>query len=429
MKPATLQLTKGWRMYFTILGIFLVYAVVFISFQNGREKQFRISLLDARLQEINHGIAIGVDPDDSISIETCIRLIGHPGLRVTITDLSGNVVYDNVLEDPVSMPNHAGRREISDALRDGKGYDIVRLSESTNEKYFYSATSFPEKGFVVRTALPYDLDLYQTLKADQHFIWLSLLVIIILSLVMRVYVSLLDDSIRKDRDEANSLTRRQLTQNISHELKTPVSSVQGYMETILENPEIDRKTEREFLERGLAQTRRLTALLEDLSTLNRLWDAPQSWTFGAVDVSQMMQNLSSDVMVQLERKAMSFHNELPFDVIINGNESLIYSIFRNLADNSIAYAGQGTRISVSAHRDGDDWVFEFADNGPGVPNEHLEHLFERFYRVDSGRSRKTGGSGLGLAIVKNAVQFHGGSVSAVNDHGLKFTIRLPRYRA
>ena len=97
MKPATLHLTKGWRMYFTILGIFLVYAVVFISFQNGREKQFRISLLDARLQEINHGIAIGVGPDDSISIETCIRLIGHPGLRVTITDLSVIVVYDNVL--------------------------------------------------------------------------------------------------------------------------------------------------------------------------------------------------------------------------------------------------------------------------------------------------------------------------------------------
>ena len=423
------KLSKGWRMYLSILGIFLVYAVVFISFQHGREKHYRISLLDTRLQAINHGVAMGCDPFSPASVDSCVAQMRYPGLRVTITDLEGKVLYDNVLDHSDSLPNHSGRKEISDALLQGKGYDIVRLSASTHERYFYSATAFRQEGIVVRSALPYDLDLYQTLRADQHFIWLSLVVVLILSLVMRVYVSLLDDNIRKDRDEASSLTRRQLTQNISHELKTPVASVQGYMETILENPEMDRKTEREFLERGLAQTRRLTALLEDLSTLNRLWDAPQSWPFSAVDVSQMMQNLSKDVMVQLGQKGMSFHNGLPFDVMVNGNESLIYSIFRNLVDNSIAYAGEGAWITVSAHGDGDDWVFEYADNGPGVPEEHLAHLFERFYRVDSGRSRKTGGSGLGLAIVKNAVQFHGGSVSAGNDHGLKFTIRLPRYRA
>ena len=113
---------------------------------------------------------------------------------------------------------------------------------------------------------------------------------------------------------------------------------------------------------------------------------------------------------------------------MKGNRSLLYSIFRNLTDNALAYAGEGTTISLSANEQGNKWHFIFSDNGQGVPPEHLARLFERFYRVDKGRSRKMGGTGLGLAIVKNAVLLHGGTIRVSNlpEGGLKFEFTIKK---
>lgn len=123
---------------------------------------------------------------------------------------------------------------------------------------------------------------------------------------------------------------------------------------------------------------------------------------------------------------MTFHNQLPGELIVKGNRSLLYSVFRNLTDNAIAYAGEGTEITVAARRHQDYWTFTFSDNGVGVPEEHLARLFERFYRVDKGRSRKLGGTGLGLAIVKNAILLHKGMIRVKNNPtgGLCFTFTI-----
>ena len=126
---------------------------------------------------------------------------------------------------------------------------------------------------------------------------------------------------------------------------------------------------------------------------------------------------------------MKFINKAPKNIIIHGATSIIYSIFRNLTDNAIAYAGDGTTITLEAHKSGEDrWCFTFSDNGVGVDNKHLPRLFERFYRVDKGRSRKMGGTGLGLAIVKNGVLLHGGTIKAENapTGGLKFEFSLTK---
>jgi signal transduction histidine kinase len=114
---------------------------------------------------------------------------------------------------------------------------------------------------------------------------------------------------------------------------------------------------------------------------------------------------------------MTFENCLPQDICIQGNWQLLYSIFRNLTDNAINYAGTGTVINLIAERQSDCWHFTFSDSGAGVPAKHLPRLFERFYRVDKGRSRNMGGTGLGLAIVKNAVLLHGGTITVGNRDG------------
>ena len=222
----------------------------------------------------------------------------------------------------------------------------------------------------------------------------------------------------KETQEQQTLLKRQLTQNIAHELKTPVASIHGYLETLISNPNIDNATRQQFMDRCYAQTNRLTSLLQDISTLNRLDDAAvANSAIEAVDISKTMANIVKETALQVAEKEMTIKNRLPQNIIIDGNQSLLYSIFRNLTDNAIAYAGKGTTISVSARETQSFWFFEFADNGIGVADCHLPRLFERFYRVDKGRSRAMGGTGLGLAIVKNAVQFHGGTISVTNRKG------------
>jgi signal transduction histidine kinase len=112
---------------------------------------------------------------------------------------------------------------------------------------------------------------------------------------------------------------------------------------------------------------------------------------------------------------MVFKNYLPQDICIQGNWQLLYSIFRNLTDNAINYAGANTTIELSAEQEGSGWHFTFSDNGAGIPENHLPRIFERFYRIDKSRSRAIGGTGLGLSIVKNAVLLHGGSITAQNN--------------
>ena len=150
--------------------------------------------------------------------------------------------------------------------------------------------------------------------------------------------------------------------------------------------------------------------------------------FETVDISQTVTNIQKETALQMEENDMCLVNKLPDNIIIPGNHSLLYSVFRNLTDNAIAYAGKGTTVTISAEEEDSKWHFTFADNGTGVQYEHLKRLFERFYRVDKGRSRKMGGTGLGLAIVKNAILLHGGTISVRNaeEGGLVFTFTLKK---
>ena len=223
--------------------------------------------------------------------------------------------------------------------------------------------------------------------------------------------------------------KRQLTQNIAHELKTPVSSIQGYLETIVNNPNLSREKIDTFLTKSYAQSNRLTHLLRDISLLTRMEEAPNMTEKEPVNLYQIVQDVFSEVALQLEEKQIKTQNLLPNDLCIQGNPSLLYSIFRNLTDNAIAYAGTNISITIRCFRQGEKfYYFSFTDTGIGVSPEHLGRLFERFYRIDKGRSRKLGGTGLGLAIVKNAVLLHSGSIFAKNnpEGGLEFIFTLSK---
>ena len=301
-----------------------------------------------------------------------------------------------------------------------------------------------------------------------HYIWFAITAIIILTLVLYRYVSRLGSNITKLRifasradhnesldtedlidfpdDELGEIAeriikiykrlqntrqeqdklKRQLTQNIAHELKTPVASIQGYLETINNNPQINEETKQQFLQRCYAQSERLTSLLRDISTLNRMDDAPDMMVFEEINISEMVNDIQKETALQQKERNMIFNNTIRQNIILNGNRSLLYSVFRNLTDNAIAYAGERTIITLTSSEDESYWFFTFSDNGVGVPHEHLPRLFERFYRVDKGRSRKMGGTGLGLAIVKNAVLIHGGNITVMNnpDGGLRFDFSL-----
>ena len=248
--------------------------------------------------------------------------------------------------------------------------------------------------------------------SDWHLLLFSLIVMVALGVVLHRYSLRMDERINQEQINKETQMRRELTQNISHELKTPVASILGYTETILEHPEMDDKMQRQFIERTQSQAYRLSSLLQDLSTLNRMDYAPEMITMERVDVSRIVSDIIMETTLAAETKQMKVYNHLPVDIIINGNDSLIYGIFRNLMDNAINYAGEGTTIEISADEEDEKWHFTFRDNGVGIPAEHMARIFERFYCLDKGRSRSLGGTGLGLSIVKNAVVLHGGTIKA-----------------
>ena len=137
----------------------------------------------------------------------------------------------------------------------------------------------------------------------------------------------------------------------------------------------------------------------------------------------------SDVQLLIEQRLCTVVRNYKNPIIVSGNRSLLYSIFRNLIDNALAYAGTGTTIEINCYREDEQYFyFSFSDDGLGVEEKHLNKLFERFYRVDKGRSRKMGGTGLGLSIVKNAVLYHKGNISAKNNPngGLSFLFTISK---
>lgn len=401
----------------------------FIGFQYQREKEYKSEFLNAQLQQYNRHLLNTVE--EGLPYEDYIATHDKPfdELRISIIALSGAVVYDNTISLD-SLDNHRSRPEVANALAKGEGYNISRQSASDGREYFYSATR--GERVVVRTAIPYSNTLRELLEAD----WTFLMVMISISFAMSVLAYFTTRKLGKDIERVNryeaeqekNRIKRQLTNNINHELKTPVASIQVCLETLLSGISLSEEKRQELIGRCYTHNERLRHLLNDVSLITRIEDGGAIISKEPVLINEIIKEIAEDLEIMPEEERLTLHADFSNEVIVNGNTSLIGSIFRNLTENAIAYS-EGKNIYISLLENNETVCrIRFEDDGKGVRREQLPHLFERFYRIDKGRSRQKGGTGLGLAIVKHAVQFHGGNITVTNrpGGGLRFDFTLKK---
>lgn len=474
------RLTYPGRLFLWLLGYSILLVGCFIVFQYNREKEFKAEEMNTRLQIINTYLLTELEKGKDIREISLADFHPFENVRLSVISDDGTVIYDNSM-DSVPGRNHLNREEIRQALKSNSGYTVRRHSESTGGYYFYSATK-GNGGYIVRTAVPYSISLVTLLKPDFRFMWIMGIVALVMcvlgyyatrrigqhimrlnrfaervesgnpisdtepfpndelgaisSHIVRLYVRLQQAHIDRDREHKAALyeqqekerIKKQLTNNINHELKTPVASIKICIETLLAHTDLSKEKRDLFLQRCLSNTERLQRLLADVSLITRMDDGSASIVKQAVNLSDLIGTAVAEHQMIAESKGIVIENEVVRALPMSGNPSLLEAVFNNLIDNAIAYSGC-TIIKIRLlHEDEKKITLSVADNGTGIADEHLPKLFERFYRIDKGRSRAVGGTGLGLAIVKNAVMLHDGSISVENikSGGLSFRIILSR---
>lgn len=434
--------------------------------------------MDSRLQVLNEEILAGMAEGKSIGETVAAIKTGFPELRISLISRNGRLMYDNFV-DSLPETNHLSRKEVRDALRNGTGFDLRRHSESTGKNFFYSARATDR--YVIRTAVPYSVSLHQLLAADYAFLWFMSAVTAVMCIIgffatrrlgrnverlnefaekaergesffdtepfpddelgnISNHIVLLYSRLQKalyDRDAQHKIALReerdkirikhQLTNNINHELKTPVASIRACIETLINHPDMEPEKRLKFLAGAGAACERLGSLLSDVSLITRMDYGGDAIVRGKVDIDQIAAAACADFEIIAAEKGVAIQNGVKGTSPVNGNASLMMSVFHNLIDNAIRYSGCRHIQLKTIKLDGGKQLISVSDDGCGVPAVHIPHLFERFYRLEKGRSRSLGGTGLGLAIVKNAVLWHGGDIHVVINQsgGLTFNITLP----
>lgn len=420
-----MKLTYQRKLTLSFLLVFGLFTVGVTVFEHARARRYRTEALEEKLDAYSEVVEVWLEHNDWRMDE--MPAIMPSNLRITIIDRDGTVAFDNLFSEPSALDNHHDRPEIVAAEKNGTGYDI-RTSATNSLTYLYYAKTF-DGGFI-RVALPYDVDVRSLLKPDNAFFYFAIVLFIVGLVLVHYFGNYYGRMERLWIGEKTRRLKREMTGNIAHELRTPVTSIRGYLETILETP-LTSEQQRNFTEKAYNQTLNLSELIRDIGLLTKIEEMPSGADFGPVDLREVLERVESDLKDDMSRRGIVLKNDLPAGVVIDGNESLLYSVFRNLTDNAIKYAGPdvGITVGVVGRKDGKIRL-SFADTGKGIADEQqLERIFERFYRIDAGRTRDNGGSGLGLSIVRNAILIHGGSIEAVNrpEGGLEFVIRLPEH--
>lgn len=224
--------------------------------------------------------------------------------------------------------------------------------------------------------------------------------------------------------------RREFIGNLAHELRTPTFSIQGYILTLLEGGLEDPKVNRKFLERAGRGTERMVRIIEDLDLITQLESGVIGITAGRMDLCKLVNETMEDQRLSAEQRDVKLINAMEDEVLVHADRDRLAQVLLNLLNNAIHYGREGGTCTVRAFGIGEQVLVEVEDDGPGIAEEHLPRLFERFYRVGKSRARNEGGTGLGLAIVKHIVESHGGTISvkSMEGQGTTFSFTLPSAR-
>lgn len=468
-------------MFFIFVISLWSFTIAFILYMDGQTKDHKAKLFDTELQFANDYIITTLTtPGKESSLPLKNIYFKKPFYKQLVTSVynrEGKRIYTN---NPAHYIDFKSKLppEVSEAFRNGSGYTPNRKSKNGGLPGFYSATYDKNTGILVHTKLPFTDNILKIITRERYeSISILILITAILSAlayamamfmernlknlnefargmaqnnnnpliektftideadeiseqIVSLYndkMSLLEEKGKLMEEEQEKLrSKRILANNMSHEIKTPIGILQGYLETIITHPEMEQDLRTKFLERCLQNVRRLNNMMSSLSMITRLEDGTSAIVLEKIDLYDTIQAIEEDTHSLLKEKNMTFTHDIKPQTYIKSNTATIYTILHNLIKNSAKYS-EGTTINLHiADKDTKFYTFEFRDDGKGVDKKHLPHLFERFYRIE--KNKDTEGSGLGLPIVKSAIASHNGTITAhaSKGKGLSFIFTLPK---
>lgn len=403
------------RLWIWISVILAVFALAITALELSSELDYKKSILSARLEGYADVVARSQDYGGAV------RLLPED-IRVSVVSPSGEVVYDSY-EGEV-LGSHLDRPEIQACLSGSEGCSI-RRSGTSGIEYIYFAKRYGD--VIVRTAMPFELAQKRFMHPDWTLLITIGLLFLLAALLTRRLSLRADAKAKEAADEQLKTQKKRITGNLAHELRTPVTSIRGYLETLVDNPQMDEAKKGQFIDRAYRQTLRLSDLIRDISLITKMEEAPQTLKKEHLGMRHLTCEVIEEFAGTIAAQGVKVENTIADDVCILGNQSLLYALLRNLVENSLRYGGPGITIHIECSLYDGMANFFYYDTGKGVSDEHLEKIFERFYRIPEEDSHRSEGSGLGLSIVKNAVAFHRGTISAhhLQPHGLAFRFSIP----
>ncbi len=467
-----------------MVAILTLCEVAFVAFQFSRERSYRQDLLNAQLTVLNYQLLDHYE-GGVVNVELWERTIDLPiqDLQFAVFDSEGNILYDNTgisnLENPLDLPE----LKMANESEMHRGFSVHNNDEIDDDDFYYYA-ALKEGDLIARTgALGHDVGLAEFMSIDRTFLWYAILIYIFVIAITWYATSRIGSTVKRlsefaqaaekgaeiydtkafprnelgaiahnivliyvrwqhtvaERERLASIAikeeqekaklKRELTNNINHELKTPISAISLGLQTLITHKDkLPEQKKNEILVRCKANTDRLLTMIMDILTLNRLDDGAENIQREILSLRDIVDEVTETLLPKAEDAGFAFDINLPESMMMLGNAPLLEAIFNNLINNSILYSGGATISIFLQEEDEKSYRIIIGDDGTGIPEEHFEHLFDRFYRIESGRSRKKGGSGIGLAIVKQAAHFHGGDITVRNrpSGGLEFTLTLSK---
>ena len=482
------KLSYQWRLFFPMVLCLWIVIIGMAFWQITRERDYRRDFIGAQLELVNERVMAMIEHDETATMTSFLDFIdsyyeANPifsAIRVTIFNEDWDVI--DAVDQPIVLTP-----EERQVVIDGGFERKAKVASLGKVQYYYRCSKSPDGKIIVVSALPEDNELDTYLAGNRTEVWLIAVLVALTLTVVSYYssrylsrnVDILRDfakrsatdpdfvpgvdyphdelgdvarqivnlhnerqhmieRIKKEHSvamhaiEEKALQKRQLTNNINHELKTPMGVIKGYLDTLVSTPDLDPQIREHFIKKAREHANRLVDLIADVSTITRLEEGANLISTEHINYHDLVYAFAYDINESGALGHVEFTYDMPLDIMVRGNSNLLTGMLMNLSKNAANYScGTTCTLEYVGEADKKGYLkFIFYDDGVGVPEDSLKHIFDRFYRVDDGRARKAGGTGLGLAIVFNTIVALGGELVASNHPetgGFCITFTLPKW--